>query len=136
VPGVVAIKEACGEISQIQDIVKGAPEGFLVISGDDGMTLSVMSVGGHGVISVIANAFPEPFSRMVHTAQTSVARAQAIWADLEEMGHLLFAEGNPAGVKTALSIKGVCRADVRLPLVEGSARLRGAMEKAIEAAGL
>ncbi len=130
VPNVVAVKEACGEISQIQEIVKGAPEGFSVISGDDGMTLSAMSVGGVGVISVIANAFPEPFSRMVHTAQTSVAKAQAIWADLEEMGHLLFAEGSPTGIKTALALKGICRADVRLPLVEGSDRLREAMKKA------
>lgn len=131
VPNVVGIKEAGGDIGQIKEIVKGAPEGFLVLSGDDAMTLSVMSVGGHGVISVIANAFPEPFSRMVHTAQTSVARAQAIWADLEEMGHLLFAEGNPAGVKTALAIRGICRPDVRLPLVEGSERLRAAMMAAM-----
>jgi 4-hydroxy-tetrahydrodipicolinate synthase len=131
VPGVVAVKEACGEISQIQDIIKGAPEGFAVISGDDGMTLSIMSVGGAGVISVLANVLPEPFSRMVHTAETSVARAQAIWADLSEMEHLLFAEGSPTGVKTALSIRGICSARVRLPLVEGSERLRAAMQKLI-----
>ena len=136
VPNVVAVKEACGEISQMQDIIKGAPGGFLVLSGDDAMTLPLVSVGGHGVISVLANAFPEPFSRMVHTAQKdSVARAQAIWADLEDVCHLLFAEGNPTGVKTALAVKGICRADVRLPLVEGSDRLRGAMERAIEAMG-
>ncbi len=136
VPGVIAIKEACGEISQIQEIVKGAPEGFAVISGDDGMTLPLMSVGGVGVISVLGNAFPVEFSRMVHTAQeASVARAQAIWADLEDVCHLLFVEGNPTGVKTALAVKGICRADVRLPLVEGSDRLRGAMERAIEAMG-
>ncbi len=133
VPNVAGIKEACGEISQIQDIVRGAPEGFLVISGDDAMTLSTMSVGGVGVISVLANVLPEPFSRMVHTAQTSVARARAIWADLEEMGHLLFAEGSPTGIKTALAIKGICRADVRLPLVEGSDRLRSAMQKTMDA---
>ncbi len=132
VRGVVAIKEACGEISQVQEIIKGAPEGFAVISGDDGMTLSIMSVGGAGVISVLANVVPEPFSRMVHTAQTSVARAQAIWADLAEMEHLIFTEGNPTGVKTALEVKGICRADVRLPLVEGSPRLRAAVQKALD----
>jgi 4-hydroxy-tetrahydrodipicolinate synthase len=131
VPNVIAIKEACGEISQITEIVKGAPAGFAVISGDDAMTLPVMSVGGAGVISVMANAMPEPFSRMAHTAATSVAKAQAIWADLEEAGHLLFAEGSPAGVKTALAIRGICRPDVRLPLVEGSARLREALQKAM-----
>jgi len=132
VKGVIGIKEACGEISQVQEIVKGAPEGFLVISGDDAMALSVASVGGDGVISVMANVLPAPFSRMVHTAQTSVAKAQAIWADLEETGHLLFAEGSPTGVKTALAVRGLCRADVRLPLVEGSERLRSALEKALE----
>ncbi|MDR2894486.1 MAG: 4-hydroxy-tetrahydrodipicolinate synthase [Alistipes sp.] len=132
VPNVIAIKEACGEISQMQDIIKGAPEGFLVISGDDSMTLPLLSVGGHGVISVLANVFPEPFCRMVHTAASSVAKAQGIWAGLEDMCHLLFAEGSPTGVKTALALKGLCRADVRLPLVEGSERMRAAMEKAIE----
>ncbi len=133
VPNVIGVKEACGEISQIKEIVEKAPEGFLVISGDDAMTLPVMSVGGHGVISVLANAFPVEFSRMVHTAEEkSVARAQAIWADLENMCHLLFAEGSPTGVKTALSIKGLCRPDVRLPLVEGSERLRAAMREIIE----
>ncbi|MDR2912422.1 MAG: 4-hydroxy-tetrahydrodipicolinate synthase [Alistipes sp.] len=132
VPGVIGIKEACGEISQMQDIIKGAPEGFLVLSGDDAMTLPLMSVGGHGVISVLANALPEQFSRMVHTAQTeSVARAQAIWADLEDVCHLLFAEGNPTGVKVALEVRGVCRAGVRLPLVEGSSRLREALKEAL-----
>ena len=135
VPNVVGIKEACGEISQIQEIVKGAPEGFAVISGDDAMTISAISVGGAGVISVLANVLPEPFSRMAHIAQTSVARAQAIWADLEEIGHLLFAEGSPAGIKTALDIRGVCGAGVRLPLVEGSGRLRAAMQKTLEALG-
>lgn len=132
VPNVIAIKEACGEISQMQEIVKGAPEGFSVLSGDDGMTLPLMSVGGHGVISVVANVFPEKYSQMVHIAMKSVAKAQAIWADFEELCPILFAEGNPTGIKTALSIKGVCRPDVRLPLVEGSERLREVMDKAIE----
>jgi len=133
VPNIIGIKEACGEISQVQEIVKGAPEGFLVISGDDAMTLSVVSVGGHGVISVMANVLPAPFSRMVRTAQTSVAKAQAIWADLEETGHLLFAEGSPTGIKTALAVKGLCGAGVRLPLIEGSERLRTALEKSLGA---
>jgi 4-hydroxy-tetrahydrodipicolinate synthase len=131
VPGVVAVKEACGEISQVQEIVKGAPDGFAVISGDDAMTLSIMSVGGAGVISVLANVVPEAVSHMVHTAWASVARAQAIWADLEELEHLLFTEGSPTGVKTALETKGVCSARVRLPLVEGSPRLRAATGSAL-----
>jgi 4-hydroxy-tetrahydrodipicolinate synthase len=96
------------------------------------MALPAMSVGGHGLISVAANAFPEQMSRMIHTAsESNIARAQALWADLEDVCRLLFAEGNPAGVKTALAVRGLCRADVRLPLVRGSERLRSAIEKAI-----
>lgn len=134
VPNVIAVKEACGEISQMQDIVKGAPEGFLVLSGDDAMTLPLMSIGGHGVISVVANVFPGRYSQMVHIAmKESVAKAQAIWADFEELCPMLFAEGNPTGIKTALALKGVCRADVRLPLVPASDRLAVAIKEAIEA---
>lgn len=128
---VIGIKEACGDIGQIEEIVKGAPEGFLVLSGDDAMTLPLMSVGGHGVISVVANAFPERFALMVHTAQRSIAQANAVWADFENLCPLLFVEGNPTGIKTALAVKGVCRADVRLPLVEGSPKLRAAIEHTI-----
>jgi 4-hydroxy-tetrahydrodipicolinate synthase len=133
VPNVIAVKDACGEISQIKEIVEGAPEGFLVLSGDDAMALPVMSVGGHGLISVAANAFPAEMSRMMQTAGGSIARAQATWADLEEVCHLLFAEGSPTGIKTALAVRGICRADVRLPLVQGSERLRTAIEKAVSA---
>ncbi len=132
VPNVIGIKEACGDIAQIEAILKGVPEGFLVISGDDGMTLDTMSAGGVGVISVLANVLPEPFCRMVHSAAGDVAGARAIWAGLEETGRLLFAEGSPTGIKTALALRGVCRADVRLPLVEGSAALREALRGSIQ----
>jgi 4-hydroxy-tetrahydrodipicolinate synthase len=131
VPGVIGVKEACGDIDQMRAIVEGAPKGFLVISGDDAMTLPAMSVGGVGVISVLANAMPEPLSRMVHTARESIERAQDIWAGVEEMCRLIFAEGSPTGVKTALALRGLCRPDVRLPLVEGSDKLRAAMRAAM-----
>jgi 4-hydroxy-tetrahydrodipicolinate synthase len=127
VPGVVGVKDACGNIDQIRAIAEGAPEGFLVISGDDAMTLPVMAAGGAGVISVIANAFPEQMSALVRAATTDTAAAQRVWARLEEPCRLAFAEGSPSGVKTALALKGLCRPDVRLPLVEGSDKLRAAM---------
>lgn len=129
VPGIVGVKEASGDIGQIEQIVKGAPEGFVVLSGDDGMTLPLISVGGHGVIAVMANVVPEKFARMVHTAlDGDPAGARCQWEELAELGTLLVREGNPTGVKTALAVKGVCRSDVRLPLVEGSPDLREAME--------
>jgi 4-hydroxy-tetrahydrodipicolinate synthase len=131
VPGIVAVKEACGDMEQIKELINGAPYGFSVLSGDDAMTLPLMSAGGHGVISVMANAFPEQFASMVHTAQKSIAEAQALWVGFEELCPMLFTEGNPTGIKALLSILGMCRADVRLPLVEGSARLREAMKSAI-----
>ncbi len=129
VPNVIGIKEACGDIRQIEAIVKGVHEGFLVISGDDGMTLDTIAAGGVGVISVLANVLPEPFCRMVHSARDDMAGAREIWAGLDEITRLLFAEGSPTGVKTALALKGVCRADVRLPLVEGSDGLRVALRE-------
>lgn len=133
VRGVCGVKEACGQISQMKEIVDGAPEGFAVLSGDDAMALPLISVGGHGVISVAANALPEKFCAMVHTAMSdSIAKAQGIWADFEDLCPLLFAEGNPAGIKGALSLKGVCRSDVRLPLVEASASLLDQLSKAID----
>lgn len=134
-PGrIVAVKDACGEIGQIKEIAEGAPEGFLVLSGDDAMALPAMSVGGHGLVSVAANVFPTQIARMIHTAQNeSIAKAQAIWGDMEDVCRLLFVEGNPTGAKVAMSVLGMCRPDVRLPLVEGSDRLRDAITKAAAA---
>lgn len=132
VPNVCAVKEACGDIRQMEEIVKGAPEGFLVLSGDDAMTLPLISVGGHGVISVAANAFPEKFSTMVHAAMNQgVAKAEGLWEDFEEVCPMLFEEGNPTGIKGALAVKGICGVDVRLPLVEASDALQARLRKAI-----
>lgn len=133
VPNVIGIKEASGDLAQMEWIVREAPAGFVVLSGDDAMTLPLMAAGGHGVISVMANALPEPFAKMVHTAQTAgVTAAQPLWEALEPLCPLLFAEGNPTGVKAALSIQGVCRPDVRLPLVAASEGLRAAIRKILK----
>ncbi|MBK8554749.1 MAG: 4-hydroxy-tetrahydrodipicolinate synthase [Lewinellaceae bacterium] len=114
----IAVKEASDDIYQITQIIKGAPEQFLVLSGDDFMTLSVIAAGGHGVISVIANTLPHPFSSMVKAAlQHDLKAAQPLNLKMWDLYKALFAEGNPAGVKAALEHQGICTREVRLPLV-------------------
>ncbi|MDE6445519.1 MAG: 4-hydroxy-tetrahydrodipicolinate synthase [Alistipes sp.] len=122
---VIGIKEASGNIDQIQQILDRRPEGFLVLSGDDGMVLPVMQRGGDGVISVAANAFPVRFMRCVNFAKAGdFARAEAEFAALDDAVKALFAEGNPTGVKCALAVMGMIGPAMRLPLVEGSEALR------------
>ena len=122
---VIGIKEASGNIDQIQQIIDRRPDGFLVLSGDDGMVLPVMQRGGDGVISVAANAFPARFMQCVNLAKAGdFAQAEAEFAALDEAAKALFAEGNPTGVKCALSVMGKIGPALRLPLVEGSADLR------------
>lgn len=122
---VIGIKEASGDIGQIQRILDGRPTDFLVLSGDDGMVLPIMQRGGDGVISVAANAFPQRFMQCVNHAKTGdFEQAEKEFAALDEAVRALFAEGNPVGVKCALSVLGKIGSTVRLPLVEGSAQLR------------
>jgi 4-hydroxy-tetrahydrodipicolinate synthase len=117
----IAVKEASDDIYQIMQIIKGRPEHFLVLSGDDFMTLPVIATGGHGVISVIANTLPRPFADMVRAAlRHDLPTANHLNQQLLELYRLLFAEGNPAGVKAALELQGICRRELRLPLVEMS----------------
>ena len=124
-PNVIGIKEASGSIEQIQQILDRRPDGFLVLSGDDGMVLPVMQRGGDGVISVAANAFPRRFMQCVDFAKAGdYVQAQAEFAALDEAVKALFAEGNPTGVKCALSVMGMIEPVLRLPLVEGSETLR------------
>ena len=124
-PNVIGIKEASGRIDQIEQILCERPEGFLVLSGDDGMTLDVMQRGGDGVISVAANAFPHRFMRCVNLAKTGdFDAARSEYAALDEAVKALFEEGNPVGVKCALAEMGKIGPTMRLPLVEGSPALR------------
>ncbi|MDE5623710.1 MAG: 4-hydroxy-tetrahydrodipicolinate synthase [Alistipes sp.] len=124
-PNVIGIKEASGSIEQIQQILDRRPDGFLVLSGDDGMVLPVMQRGGDGVISVAANAFPRRFMQCVGFAKEGdYAQAESEFAALDEAVKALFAEGNPTGVKCALSVMGMIEPVLRLPLVEGSETLR------------
>lgn len=115
---IVAIKEASGNIAQMDEIIKNKPEGFDVISGDDGITFPLITLGAVGVISVLGNAFPREFSRMTQLAlEGDYANALPIHHQFAEMCNLLFVDGNPAGVKAMLSIMGMIENKLRLPLV-------------------
>lgn len=115
---IVAIKEASGNITQMDEIIKNKPEGFDVISGDDGITYPLITMGAVGVISVLGNAFPGEFSRMTRLAlQGDYTNALAIHHQFTEMYRLLFVDGNPAGVKAMLSMMGMMKNTLRLPLV-------------------
>ena len=115
---IVAIKEASGNIAQMDEIIKNKPEGFDVISGDDGITFPLITLGAVGVISVLGNAFPREFSRMTQLAlEGDYANALPIHHKFAEMCNLLFVDGNPAGVKAMLGIMGMIENKLRLPLV-------------------
>ena len=115
---IVAIKEASGNITQMDDIIKNKPDGFDVISGDDGITFPLITLGAVGVISVIGNALPREFSRMVRLALNGdYASALTIHHKFTELFKLLFVDGNPAGVKAMLHAMGMIENQLRLPLV-------------------
>ena len=115
---IVAIKEASGNITQMDDIIKNKPENFDVISGDDGITFPLITLGAVGVISVIGNAFPREFSRMTRLALAGdYNNALTIHHQFTELFKLLFVDGNPAGVKAMLSMMGMIENRLRLPLV-------------------
>lgn len=120
----VAIKEASGNLSQVAMILRDAPAHFMVISGDDNITLAIIAMGGHGVISVSANCFAQAFCSMVHAALAgNFTEAATINLKLHEATEMLFEQGNPVGVKAALAIKGIVGNNLRLPLVPASDQL-------------
>ncbi len=115
---IVAIKEASGNITQMDDIIKNKPANFDVISGDDGITFPLITLGAVGVISVIGNALPVEFSRMVRLAiKGEYSTSLTIHHKFAELFKLLFVDGNPAGVKAMLSEMGMIENVLRLPLV-------------------
>jgi len=117
----VAVKEAAGSVAQVMNIVAQKPKDFLVVSGDDSLTLPFMSVGAVGVISVAGNVFPREVSQKVRFAlQGNYEKAREYHYGLMEFMDFLFAEGNPVGVKAALEIMGICLKNVRLPLIPAS----------------
>jgi len=117
-PNIIAVKEASGNIAQVNSIIKQKPADFMVISGDDGITFPLIALGAVGVISVIGNAFPKEFSRMVRLALAGdFQHALEIHHRFTELFDLLFVDGNPAGVKCMLHAMGFIENKLRLPLV-------------------
>ena len=118
VKNIFAVKEASGNLDQIMKIIKYKPKDFLVISGDDLITLPIIASGGDGVISVIANAFPKEFSEMTRQALAgNFSKARELHYKLDEFTRLIFADGSPSGVKCLMKKLEICSVDVRLPSV-------------------
>lgn len=130
---IIAVKEASGSIEQMQKIIDGRPENFLVLSGDDGLTVELVKRGGEGVISVAANTFPEKFCRCIHNAmEGKIAEAEREIEQMDEAINLLFKEGNPVGAKAMAEVMGLADAEVRLPLVKATDSLKDEIKKAVE----
>lgn len=131
---IVGVKEASGNMEQIMKIIKGKPENFQVVSGDDLLTLPIIAAGGTGVISVIANAYPAEWSEMVNQClKSNFKAAREIMFRFTEIIELLFADGNPAGIKAAMNILNLCQNTLRLPLVPVSQQVHARLKKAMEA---
>jgi len=130
---IIGTKEASGDISQIMRIIKSKPDNFNVISGDDGMTIPIIALGGNGVISVLANAFPSQTSEIVnHALKGNFKSSRELQFRFMEMIELLFIEGNPAGVKAMLNLMNICQNNLRLPLVPVSRTVYTRIQKAVE----
>jgi 4-hydroxy-tetrahydrodipicolinate synthase len=115
---IVAIKEAAGDIVQAMKLIQGKPDGFLVISGDDMVTLPMVLAGGAGVISVIGEGFPKQFSTMVRLGlERKVEEAYQIHYQVADAIDMIFEQGNPAGIKEVFHVLGLCENTLRLPLV-------------------
>lgn len=130
---IIGIKEASGDFAQCLKLAKNKPDDFLLISGDDLFTLPVLSIGGVGVISVMANAFSAIFRSMLQAALANdyeEARRSAF--KLVDINPLMYAEGNPVGIKEVLSLQGICRNFTRLPLLSASEALRRDIKKAFD----
>jgi 4-hydroxy-tetrahydrodipicolinate synthase len=130
---IIGVKEASGDMEQVMKIVKGKPDNFLVISGNDMDTIPVIALGGSGIISVLANAFPSQCSELVnHSLKLNFKAAREIQFRMLEMIELLFVDGNPAGVKAMLNILNISSNNLRLPLVPVSKQIFTRIQKAIE----
>ncbi len=117
-PNIIAVKEASGNLQQIMEILRDKPTDFDVLSGDDGITQPLMALGAQGVISVAANAYTKPFSRMMKAMREGQAEeALRLHYAMLRMNQLIFADGNPAGIKCLMNIMGLCENVLRLPLV-------------------
>ena len=124
------IKEASGNLEQAMQIAKYKPEHFMLISGDDMLTLPMITFGAEGVISVLANAFPEKFSSLVRLGLAhDFPQASKLLFELLDLNPLMYEESNPVGIKAVLELLGICGATVRLPLLEASTALKDKLQQ-------
>lgn len=134
VPGIIGIKEASGKIEQAQAIIEGAPADFIVLSGDDDLTLRMMKLGGKGVISVASNVFPDKVSAMTRAAiDGRWEEAEALDEALKPLWKACFVEPNPIPAKAALSLLGLCTDTMRLPLVPAVESTRELLREVMDA---
>jgi len=132
-PNIVGIKEASGNFDQIFQVLKNRPKDFLVLSGDDALTLPMLAAGADGVISVVANAYPREFSDMVRQGMGGdFKKAKTNHFLLLDFINALFMDGSPAGIKAALEIKKLCRNELRLPLVGVRKEVYGLIRELME----
>ena len=128
-PNIIAVKEASGNLQQIMEILRDKPEDFRVLSGDDGITQPMMALGAEGVISVAANGYPKPFCEMVHLMlEGKNEKALPLHYKMLRMNGLIFADGNPAGIKALMAYEGLCKNVLRLPLVPVNDNVRQEIE--------
>ena len=130
---IIGVKEASGDMKQIAEIITGKPDRFQVVSGDDALTLRLIRMGAEGVISVVGNALPKTFGRLVHLALDDLDNPVANEIDqrLQPLDRALFAEGNPSGLKCLLSHMGLAKDVLRLPLVPVSDKTRNDIARAL-----
>lgn len=133
---ICAIKEASGDLAQVMKIIKNKPNEFLVISGDDPLTLPMIAVGGEGLISVVANSHPYQTAKILSNAFASnYEEAKKYHYVLIDLIEQLFADGNPGGIKEALATLGICENHVRLPLVPVNQQVKSNIKKLVEEIG-
>ncbi len=133
---IIAIKEASGSIEQIMKVIMHKPKNFLVISGDDNLTLPLIACGADGVISVVANAYPKRFSEMVRLAlKGDFSNAKKLHYSLVALTDQLFADGNPGGIKYTLKKLNICSDHLRLPLVSPNKTVQQEIAKLIQQIG-
>ena len=127
-PNIIAVKEASGNLQQIMEILRDKPLDFDVLSGDDGITQPMMALGAKGVISVAANGYPDVFCPMVTSMLNNDDRtALVLHYKMLKMNNLIFADGNPAGIKALMALRGLCKNVLRLPLVPASENVQAAI---------
>ena len=130
---IIGIKEASGNLAQCMEIIKNKPQDFLFISGDDALTYPLLALGADGVISVVANAFPVQFSEMVNLGlKGKLNKARTLHYLLLDFMNSLFLDGSPSGIKAALEDLGLCKSNVRLPLVKVNKTVHSIISEQVE----